>query len=210
MDNPYRVLGIREGASEEEIRRAYRELVRKYHPDQYRDNPLADLAQEKLKEINEAYDYLMKNKSNQYNPNRRSGRQGRDSGYSYGYTGEQSPEYQRIRTLINTGNLSAAEAALNRITNRTAEWYYLKGILFMRRGWYGEAQSHLQTAVNMDPTNTEYSNTLNRMIYMNRNYSRNAYGRGYAGGPDLCTMCECLICSDCCCECMGGDLIQCC
>jgi len=188
-------------------------LVRKYHPDQYRDNPLAELAQEKMKEINEAYDYLMKNKynqSNQSNSNRWSGSQGRDSGYSHGYTSEQNPEYQRIRNLINAGNLSAAEAALNRISNRTAEWYYLKGILFMRRGWYGEAMSHLQTAVNMDPTNTEYSNTLNRMIYMNRNYTRNAYGRGYSGGPDLCSLCECLICSDCCCECMGGDLIECC
>jgi molecular chaperone DnaJ len=60
MNNPYEVLGIKPGASEEEIRAAYRELVKKYHPDKYVDNPLADLAEEKMQEINEAYDILVK------------------------------------------------------------------------------------------------------------------------------------------------------
>ena len=59
--NPYEVLGVPENASEEEIKKAYKELVKKYHPDKYQDNPLADLAEEKLQEVNEAYDMLMKN-----------------------------------------------------------------------------------------------------------------------------------------------------
>lgn len=59
--NPYKVLGVKEGASYDEIKRSYRELVKKYHPDRYRNNPLADLADEKMREINEAYEYLMKN-----------------------------------------------------------------------------------------------------------------------------------------------------
>ena len=58
--NPYEVLGVPENASQEEIKKAYRELVRKYHPDQYQNNPLSELAQEKLKQINEAYDMLTK------------------------------------------------------------------------------------------------------------------------------------------------------
>ena len=58
--NPYEVLGIKEGASQEEIKSAYRKLVKKYHPDQYGDNPLKELAQEKLAEINAAYDTLTK------------------------------------------------------------------------------------------------------------------------------------------------------
>ena len=58
--NPYKVLGIKEGASYDEIKRAYRELAKKYHPDRYQNNPLADLAEEKMREINEAYDALMK------------------------------------------------------------------------------------------------------------------------------------------------------
>ena len=62
MNNPYEVLGLKPGASEAEIKAAYKELVKKYHPDKYQNNPLADLAQEKLQEINEAYDTLMKNR----------------------------------------------------------------------------------------------------------------------------------------------------
>ena len=61
--NPYEVLGVPENASEEEIKKAYKELVKKYHPDKYQDNPLADLAEEKLQEVNEAYDMLMKNRN---------------------------------------------------------------------------------------------------------------------------------------------------
>ena len=64
MRNPYEVLGLKEGASIDEIKKAYRELVKKYHPDRYMDNPLSDLAEEKLREINEAYDALMKNGAN--------------------------------------------------------------------------------------------------------------------------------------------------
>ena len=63
MTDPYIVLGVKPDASDEEIKRAYRELARKYHPDNYQNNPLADLAEEKMKEINEAYDTITKMRS---------------------------------------------------------------------------------------------------------------------------------------------------
>ena len=56
MNNPYKVLGVNEGASQEEIRSAYLKLVKKYHPDKYTDSDLKELANEKLVEVNEAYD----------------------------------------------------------------------------------------------------------------------------------------------------------
>ena len=58
--DPYKVLGVSENATPEEIRAAYLALVKKYHPDRYKDNPLKELANEKLKEINEAYDIIQK------------------------------------------------------------------------------------------------------------------------------------------------------
>ena len=204
MNNPYEVLGIKAGASEEEIKKAYREQVKKYHPDQYQDNPLSSLAEEKLKELNEAYDYLMKNaspkkESASYNTSRSWNSQG------------DNEFFNQVRSHVNSGNVKVAEDMLNGYSNRTAPWYYLKGLIFMRKGWYDEAFSHIQTAVNMDPSNFEYRNALNRMNTSNNNYRGNAFGRGYnQGKPDLCTVCQCLWCSDCCCECGGGDLISCC
>ena len=64
VNNPYSVLGVSESASDEEVKRAYRELSRKYHPDSYVDNPLKDLAEDKFKEVQEAYDMIMKQRSN--------------------------------------------------------------------------------------------------------------------------------------------------
>ena len=91
MKDPYEVLGVPHGASEEEVKRAYRELARKYHPDNYTNNPLADLAEEKMKEINEAYEAITKG-------NTSSG--GGSSGNRY----SSASEFAQVRQLIQTGN----------------------------------------------------------------------------------------------------------
>lgn len=204
MRNPYEVLGVRDGASEEEIKKAYRELVKKYHPDQYQDNPLSELAEEKLKELNEAYDILTKKVTN-------SQKQSDSWSGTKRYSNNGSDEFiNQVKLLINNGNLALAEEMLSGSKDRTADWYYLKGVIFLRKGWYDEAYSHIQTASNMEPSNFEYIDALNKLNMSNGTYRSNAFGRGYNRGPDLCTMCQCLWCSDCCCECAGGDLIGCC
>lgn len=207
LKNPYEVLGIREGASEDEIKAAYRELVKKYHPDQYQNNPLAKLAEEKLREINEAYDYLMKNASARGNASSGSSR----SGNRGSYRSDGSDFFSQVRSHINSGNIKLAEDMLDSAGSRPAAWYYLKGLIFMRKGWYDEAYSHLQRAVNMDPSNYEYRSALNRMNASNNAYRANSFNRGFSRKePDLCTVCQWLWCADCCCECAGGDLISCC
>lgn len=209
MRNPYEVLGIREGANAEEIKIAYKELVKRYHPDQYRNNPLSDLAEDKLKEINEAYDYLVKKVGNSNNY-----RQDKQTNYNQNnrtYEGEDNPAYTQARNFINSGNVAAAENILANIKVRDAEWYYLAGLIFMRKGWYNEAHSNLQNAVNMDPNNFEYREALNRIGNSNRGFQSTVYNRrGYRNDTDLCSICQCMICTDCCCECAGGDFIDCC
>jgi molecular chaperone DnaJ len=210
LKNPYEVLGINEGASEDEIKKAYRELVKKYHPDQYRDNPLEKLAEEKLREINEAYDYLMKSGFSKGGTGYEWGKDSNRSNSQYNRSYNQGELFQRIRVNINNGNIGAAEELLSRSSTRNAEWHYLKGLIFLRRGWYNEAYSHIQTAVNMQPGNHEYRAALGRFNTAGRQYRDTAYGKGYQQSPDFCSVCQCLLCSDCCCECMGGDLIACC
>lgn len=201
MRNPYEVLEIKEGASKEEIKKAYRELVKKYHPDQYGDNPLKDLAEEKLREINEAYDYLMNNSSTSYNSN------SYDDNNNYSNSGYGS--YNEIRMDIQKGNIKDAEEKLNRISARDAEWNYLMGMLYLRKGWYDNANNYIVNACNMAPHNMEYRQTLNNLQRRNTNYRQTYYGRN-GRDSDMCDICTSLWCADTLCECMGGDLINCC
>jgi len=189
--NPYEVLGIKEGASEEEIRAAYRELVKKYHPDKYQDNPLADLAEEKLREVNEAYDMLMKDITN---PN----------GYqSYSSGNAPKPDYMQARRHIDANQLAAADDILNRTNDRSAEWFFLKGVIASRKGWYDEAVSNLQTACNMQPKNTEYQQHLRAILNQGGMFQNQAHGQGYNGQMNddfCCKALQCYICADCCCD----------
>jgi molecular chaperone DnaJ len=201
MRNPYEVLEIREGADKEEIKEAYRKLVKKDHPDQYINHPLSSLAQEKMKEINEAYEALMgSGTSNAYSA---------QSGQSY--SGSASPEaalYRQARGDINAGRLREAEQILDGISYRDAEWNFLKGSILVRRGWYDQAMQYFQIAVTLDPGNPEYHQALNAFNTRNFTYRNRGGGMGYRNSSmDCCTK---LCIADCCCECMGGDLITCC
>lgn len=198
MKNPYEVLGINENASKEEIKKAYRTLAKKYHPDQYSNNPLKDLAEDKMRDINAAYDYLMKNHSGA----------GQNNSYSYtsnenNYSGQNSNLYQSIEFDINNGNIKSAEEKLSNCRTKDAEWNYLMGILNMRRGWYNEAFTNLSTACNLDPTNFKYKSAFNRMQSMNNTYRQPYYGR--RGDSDICNICATLYCLDCFCGGGGGN-----
>lgn len=198
MNDPYEVLGVSRDASEEEIKAAYKELVKKYHPDKYVDNPLADLAEEKLREVNEAYDEIMNGRMGS------GGGFGTNAGGSGGqYRGEHAAEFQQIRIDLDAGNLAAAEAGLQRIPIKNAEWIFLDGMLDYKRGWYDNAMSKIQQAMNMDPMNDEYKRAYNSLMMNAQGYRTQAYGRGYSSNEDLlCTACQCYICADCCCNCI--------
>lgn len=201
--NPYEVLGVPENADDATIKKAYRKLVKQYHPDNYKDNPLADLAKEKLQEINEAYDMITSGKA-------KGGNSGNNYGGSSYSSGSNNTKFAYVRNLIQQRRLADADAELNRNNDGSAEWHFLKGVVCLSKGWHFEGIQHLQTACNMDPGNAEYRNALNS-IGMRRNaYTQTGNSYGYNQNDQMCNCCGNLICADCCCEMMGGDLISCC
>ncbi len=207
MNDPYKVLGVSKNATEEEIKKAYRDLARKYHPDNYHNNPLADLAEEKMKEINEAYSVLMGNNSGAGTGAGYGSGAWRQNQQSYTQNTGSGNIYSQIRAYIARGNIVQAEILLNSIANHDAEWEFLMGSVLYRKGWFDEAKRHYETACTLNPSNMEYRNALNYMSRMNTTYR--TYG-GPAAGMSGCDCCTNLICADCCCEMMGGDLINCC
>ena len=135
MKDPYSVLGVSKDADDTTIKNAYRELARKYHPDNYADNPLSDLAAEKMKEINDAYDAIV---------NERKGHTS-SSGASRHSSGASS--FPEVRSLINQGRLEQAQEVLDGVPPhlRDAEWYFLNGTVLYRRGWFDNAFTSFAT-----------------------------------------------------------------
>ena len=199
MTDPYKILGINPDATDEQVKSAYRELAKKYHPDNYSNNPLSDLAQEKMQEVNEAYDAVMEQ--------RRGGNSG--GGYrNYGGSGS----FSDIRRLIQSGRINDAEQLLDGMpeVSRDAEWHFLKGSVLYKKGFLENAYSHFERACNLDPNNFEYRQALGQMNNRRGGYNGQYRTHGGGGGCSGCDICSSLICADCCCECMGGDLIACC
>ena len=207
MKDPYSILGVSPGASDEEVKNAYRNLARRYHPDNYEDNnPLKELAKEKMQEINAAYDEIQRDRSEA----------DRSSGGSNNYsenTYSSSNVYANIRQKINERKYRDAEQLLMTVSefDRTADWHFLNSVCLMQRGRTADAMRELELACTMDPSNLEYQKAKEMFNTTSRGYGSTYYGgpRRRSASDDACDCCMKLICLDCLCECMGGDLIRC-
>ena len=217
MQDPYRVLGISPQASDEEIKKAYRALAKKYHPDV---NNGSAQAEAKMKEVNEAYSMIMKLR-----------REGASSGYGTGagyggyagygdagsgyrgsgaggYTSE-NPHFQAARNYIRSGHFQEAMRVLEGIMERNAEWYYLCGEASLGLGNRVAALNYARQAVGMDPNNFEYRALLSRLEGGGRYYQANGAGRGFAMPTVMCanpllSCCLINLLCNCLCNCCGG------
>ena len=197
MKNPYEVLSVTSSASMDEIKRAYRDKARRYSENQA-----------KMDELNDAYDFIINNfGSNKGNTSYA------DSGYGAGAVGGQTSEFGDIRAKLNSGRIDDAEMLLDGIPyqRRNAEWYYLKGTIQHIKGWLESALENFRKAKEMEPGNSEYEAAFNQLERESKgDFRRNRQNEDNDGCCSPCNICSSLMCADCCCECMGGDLIRCC
>lgn len=191
MNDPYKVLNISPDATDEEVKQAYRNLAKKYHPDRYANSPLAETASEKMKEINDAYDRILSER-----------KKAQSQGQNYKSYHENRSRFFNIRELINSGKFNEAEQQLNAVlsTERDAEWYYLMGVIVYRKGWLEDAYNYFETACRMDPNNAEYNS-----IYQKVRTQRSGQFGGYNPNENTpycscCDICSVLMCADCCCN----------
>lgn len=170
--NPYKILGVRPNASHDEIKAAYDNLVNTYSSSNFESSPEEFLAEDKLAEINDAFNAL-----------------------------NSEIKYREIRNLIETEQFINAETELNLISDKNSpEWNYLKGFVMLKKGWFQSGVSHLKTAAELNPTNPEYKDTLihlsRKINEIKNNYARIAAASnkgnntmnpcGGSGGGSMC------------------------
>ncbi|MFA5449252.1 MAG: hypothetical protein WC292_02270 [Clostridia bacterium] len=207
--NPFIILGVAEDVTQNQLYEAYRKQRDKYMEKRFAPGDEGTEACEMLDRIEAAYreaDGILKNRH---------------------YISDGGSK--DVEELIREGRIDEAQEELDKIKNRNAEWHYFQSMIFFRKKWYNEAHEQMRTAMELEPHNSKYREAYERLnsrldmaeSHQKRQsfYNSQGDGRSYRGAYDDgqrrsgCTPCDCctsLLCADCCCECMGGDLISCC
>ena len=213
MQDPYRVLGVSPQATDDEIKKAYRALAKKYHPDV--NNGSAD-AEARMKEVNEAYSAIMKMRREGTSSSGYGGAYGGYGGYnsgagygSGGGYGSADPHMQAARNYIRAGRYQEAMRVLESIMERSAEWYYLCGEASLGLGNRVAALNYARQAVSMDPNRFEYRALLDRLQGGAHFYQTNGANRGYTMPTVLCgnpllSCCALNMLCNLLCSCCGG------
>lgn len=208
--NPFVVLGVNENCTQNELFDAYKNLRNKYSDLRFEEGQTGTDACNKLEEIEHAYQQANDILRERYNIQ---------------YTGNNLVD---VENAIRNGNMDEAQHILDNCQERSAQWHYLQSVIFYKKNWTSDALKQLDFACNLEPDNIKYSEARENMIkkmndsasHQNTSFYRSnqksgqrSYSRPMGsreGDISICNCCSSLLCADCCCECMGGDLITCC
>lgn len=209
--NSFVILGINETATISEITDAYEALVKKYKEERFSEGETGNIAAKKLAEVEQAYKECM------------------EYVHSNAVFDDVSQIYAKVNESINGNKIDEAQAKLDKIEYRDAEWHYYQSIIYFKKNWLDESRKQLELSVALEPTNTKYNDALVKIIEyaksnvnvdkgVNGNQQQQQQRAGYVppntrqrgNGDACCNTCCTLMCLDSCCECCGGDLISCC
>lgn len=222
--NPYQALGVFSDASEEEIKKAYRTLSRKYHPDANVNNPNKVQAEEKFKQIQEAYQQIMKERTEGYGSRESygggyggNGNGGSTGGYGTGGFGnfggfgdfsgsdtgyEEDGHLRAAGNYVRNGYYREARTVLDNMEEKGARWFYYSALSHAGLGNTVAAVEHARRASALEPQNVDYRNLVYRFENRGVRYRQrqHTYGNPYAGGGNMCLrLCIInMICNLCC------------
>ena len=214
-NNPFVILGVPETANQSEILEAYKAKRSELQEHIFDAGEAGDTAARKITELDDAYQRAMEIALARAT-----------------VSGDGASTFDAVKQAIRNKNPEDAQRELDNISNRSAEWHYFQSIIFYEKNWLNDSKKQLEIALSMEPGNAKYSRALENLkkkIDGSRPYDADGAndiyhqttteggGRSYrqrSAGADAtdgcCAACQALWCADCCCECMGGDLIRCC
>lgn len=204
MTDPYQVLGVARDATDDEIKKAYRKLSRIYHPDANVNNPNKAQAEEKFKQVQQAYDQIMKERQQGtgsyqggYDGNPFGGFSGR---YSYGNAGsqEENPKLVAAANYVRNGLYKEALNVLQDIpfSERKGNWYYISAVANSRLGNTATALEHIEHAVALEPSNMQFRQFQQSLQYGGTWYNDmgRQFDRSYSGGNSCCSLLGSWLC----------------
>ena len=190
--NPYQILGISPSASDDEVKKAYRTLSKKYHPDANIGNPHQAEYTEKFKEVQNAYKTIMDERKRGF----------KQQSYGSQATGTSGYQYQEANGFIQGRRYQEALNVLNQIQNKTSIWFYLAAIAENGLGNNIRAQEYAQTALQMEPMNMQYILLLNQLQGASRQYRQTS--QQYGNPASMMNCCYSVLLLNCMMSCCCG------
>ncbi len=224
--DPFVILGVARGASQSEILEAYKQKRAYYQQHVFDEGEAGADAARMLEVLDNAYQDAMS--------------QTHEAATVGGDPDSEQSRYQDVKAAVSARDFEKAQSLLDDMYYRGGEWHYYQAIIFYEKNWLNESKKQLELAVDLEPENDKYKRALENMkkkidgtgafkqdarqqqAQQGGQYYTTDDGTGYAtqrsyqqqaqpsAADGCCTACQCAICADCCCECMGGDLIRCC